>query len=65
MKMPNTELIAHCFPGVHYNATAGPNDTLLDISKAKKELGFAPKYDWDFAVGRRKENQTGAFAAWV
>ena len=46
MKKSNDELVKACFPNVKYNPTAGPNDTLLSIEKAKKELGFAPKYKW-------------------
>jgi nucleoside-diphosphate-sugar epimerase len=57
MLMPNTELIAHCFPNTPYTPTKGPNDTLLSIAKAKRELGFEPKYDWDFAAGRKKEGR--------
>lgn len=45
MKTPNVELMAKGFPGVKYNPTAGPNDTLLSIEKAKRELGYEPKYD--------------------
>lgn len=46
MRMPNEELVKACFPGVKYNATKGPNDSLLSIEKAKRELGYEPKYDW-------------------
>jgi len=46
MRQSNEELVKAAFPGVKYNPTAGPNDTLLSIEKAKKELGFQPKYMW-------------------
>ena len=46
MRMSNEELCKAVFPGVEYKPTKGPNDTLLSIDKAKKELGFAPKYKW-------------------
>jgi hypothetical protein len=46
MRTPNEELVKACFPGVKYNATSGPNDSLLSIEKAKRELGYKPKYDW-------------------
>jgi nucleoside-diphosphate-sugar epimerase len=46
MKMGNEELIKACFPGVKYNKTPRQNDSLLSIEKAKKELGFEPKYTW-------------------
>jgi len=51
MRMSNEELVKHCFPGVKYTPTAGPNDTLLSIDKAKKELGFKPAYKWQDQVG--------------
>ena len=46
MKAPNTELVAAVFPGVPYTTTEGENDTLLSIDKARRELGYAPKYDF-------------------
>jgi len=47
MKMPNEELVKKVWPNVQYTPTKGPNDTLLSNEKAKKELGFAPKYNWE------------------
>ncbi|UZJ56664.1 hypothetical protein CBS101457_005984 [Exobasidium rhododendri] len=46
MRMPNAELVKAVFPDVPYTPTEHPNGTLLDISKAKKDLGFEPQYDW-------------------
>ncbi|CAD0114986.1 unnamed protein product [Aureobasidium uvarum] len=46
MRQSNDELVKKAFPGVKYNATSGPNDTLLSIEKAKKEIGFKPAYKW-------------------
>ena len=46
MRQSNDELVKAAFPGVKYNPTSGPNDTLLSLENAKKELGFAPKYKW-------------------
>jgi nucleoside-diphosphate-sugar epimerase len=46
MRTPNADLIKAVFPNVPYTPTQDPNGTLLDISKAKKELGFKPQYDW-------------------
>jgi nucleoside-diphosphate-sugar epimerase len=46
MRKPNNELVKAAFPGVKYTATKGPNDTLLSIDKARKELGFDPQYRW-------------------
>ncbi|GBE87497.1 hypothetical protein SCP_1101740 [Sparassis crispa] len=46
MREPNSELLAKEFPGVPYKSTPGHNDTLLSIEKAKRELGYAPQFDW-------------------
>lgn len=46
MRKSNDELIKACFPNVKYNPTKGPNDTLLSIEKARRELGYSPQYDW-------------------
>lgn len=46
MRKSNDELVKAAFPGAKYTSTAGPNDTLLSIEKAKKELGFKPAYKW-------------------
>ena len=51
MRKSNDELVKAMFPNVKYNPTAGPNDTLLSIEKAKKELGFKPQYKWQDQVG--------------
>lgn len=53
MRQANDELVKASFPGVKYNKTAGPNDTLLSIDKAKKELGFAPKFKWQDQVEKK------------
>lgn len=46
MRTKNDELVKKAFPNVKYTPTNGPNDTLLSIDKAKKELGFNPQYTW-------------------
>lgn len=50
MRTSNEELVKAVFPKVKYTPTAGPNDTLLSIEKAKKELGFNPQYKWQDQV---------------
>jgi len=50
MRTQNDVLVKHSFTGVKYNPTSGPNDTLLSIEKAKKELGFKPQYKWQDQV---------------
>ncbi|KZT37800.1 NAD(P)-binding protein [Sistotremastrum suecicum HHB10207 ss-3] len=46
MRTPNADLIKAVFPDVPYEPTAGPNDSLLSIRKAKDVLGFKPKFGW-------------------
>jgi nucleoside-diphosphate-sugar epimerase len=46
MRTSNEELVKAAFPNAKYNPTSGPNDSLLSIEKAKKELGFKPVYKW-------------------
>jgi hypothetical protein len=36
--------LAEVFPGVPLKDTIGENETLLNIDKAKRELGYAPRY---------------------
>ncbi len=46
MSRSNQELVGEAFPEVPYRATAGPNDTLLSIDKARRILGFKPQWSW-------------------
>jgi len=46
MRKSNDKLVKAAFPKAKYTPTNGPNDTLLCIDKAKKELGFKPAYKW-------------------
>ncbi len=46
MSRPNAELVAEVFPGVEFRGTAGPNDTLLSIEKARRVLGYEPQHGW-------------------
>lgn len=46
MRMANDDLVKAVFPGVKYTPTQGKNDTLLSIEKARRELGYEPKYNW-------------------
>ncbi|MVA75141.1 NAD-dependent epimerase/dehydratase family protein [Auraticoccus sp. F435] len=46
MSRPNAELVQEVFPGVEYRPTAGPNDTLLSIDKARRLLGYEPRHSW-------------------
>lgn len=46
MSMPNSELLAACFPGCALRPGTGPNETLLSIAKARRMLGFNPAFGW-------------------
>ncbi|KAJ9475755.1 Epimerase domain-containing protein [Pseudozyma hubeiensis] len=47
MKKSSKELVDEVFPGVEYKPlNDNPNVTLLSNEKAKKVLGWTPKYDW-------------------
>ncbi len=46
MKKTNRELMAEVFPGVPITDGTGDFDTLLSIEKARRMLGYVPKYSW-------------------
>jgi len=46
MKRPSRELMEEVFPGVPVADRLSGNDTLLDITKARDELGYAPEFTW-------------------
>jgi nucleoside-diphosphate-sugar epimerase len=46
MSRPNSELVAECFPGVPLKKELGRNETLLSIEKARRMLGYEPRYNW-------------------
>jgi nucleoside-diphosphate-sugar epimerase len=46
MSQPNAELVAANFPGVEFDASVGPNETLLSIAKARRLLGYEPTHSW-------------------
>jgi nucleoside-diphosphate-sugar epimerase len=46
MKRPNRELMAEVFPNSRLRDGVGDNETLLSIDKARKQLGYAPRYSW-------------------
>ncbi|HUB05226.1 MAG TPA: NAD(P)-dependent oxidoreductase [Solirubrobacteraceae bacterium] len=46
MKRTSRELMAEVFPGVPVADRVQGNDTLLDISKARATLGYAPEFSW-------------------
>jgi nucleoside-diphosphate-sugar epimerase len=46
MRRPSRELMAESYPGVAVADHVTGNDTLLDIAKARRVLGYAPKFSW-------------------
>lgn len=47
MKTPSADLVKQVFPNVPYKPlNDDPNVTVLSNEKAKKVLGWQPKYDW-------------------
>jgi hypothetical protein len=46
MKTPSRELMAEVFPTVPVADHVDGNDTLLDITKARTVLGYAPEFTW-------------------
>src|SRR6266550_1250885 len=46
MNRPSRELMAEVFPAVPYQPTVGDFDTLLSIEKARKLLGYEPRWSW-------------------
>jgi nucleoside-diphosphate-sugar epimerase len=46
MRRPSRELMEEVYPGVPVADTITGNDTLLDIGKARRVLGYAPEFSW-------------------
>jgi nucleoside-diphosphate-sugar epimerase len=46
MRTPSRELMAEVYPGVPVADGVAGNDTLLDISRARAELGYDPQFSW-------------------
>jgi nucleoside-diphosphate-sugar epimerase len=46
MNRPNRELMAEVFPDVPIRDGTGDFDTLLSIAKARRGLGYEPRYSW-------------------
>lgn len=46
MARPNAELLAAEFPGVEVRGDIGEHETLLSIDKARRELGYEPRFSW-------------------
>jgi len=46
---PNAALIIVLYHDAEVRGDLGENDTLLSIAKAKRLLGYRPKYGWRYA----------------
>ncbi len=46
MQQPSRDLMAEVFPGVPVAEHVDGNDTLLDIRKARRVLGYSPEFTW-------------------
>jgi len=46
MSRPVTELAAEFFPGVPWHRDVGAHEALLDSGKARRVLGYEPRYSW-------------------
>jgi nucleoside-diphosphate-sugar epimerase len=46
MKRPSRELMAEVYPDVPLADSVQGNDTLLDIAKARRVLGYDPQFSW-------------------
>lgn len=46
MKRPSRELMDEVFPGVPVADRVESSDTLLDIAKARRTLGYKPEFSW-------------------
>jgi nucleoside-diphosphate-sugar epimerase len=55
MRRPSRELMAEVYPDVPVADRVTGNDTLLDISRAREVLGYAPQFSW-----RQVESEGGS-----
>jgi len=46
MKTPSRDLMAAAFPDAAVDAGMGQFETLLSIEKARRLLGYSPRYSW-------------------
>jgi UDP-glucose 4-epimerase len=46
MSRPSTELMAEFFPEVEFRSTVEGTESLINIEKARRVLGWAPQHSW-------------------
>ncbi|MGA2764398.1 MAG: hypothetical protein ABSG17_13655 [Spirochaetia bacterium] len=51
MNRPSRDLMAEVYPSVSIWGNLGENDALLSIGKARRVLGYAPRWSWRNAAG--------------
>ncbi len=51
MRRPNDELLQAVFPDVPVTRQIDEHGTLLSIDKARRVLGYDPKYSWRDVAG--------------
>ncbi len=51
MKQTNAEIVAAAFPGCQLRPGTGPHETLESIEKARKLIGYDPKWTWRRVLG--------------
>jgi nucleoside-diphosphate-sugar epimerase len=52
MSRSSAELMAEVYPGVPIRKELGEHETLLSIDKARRVLGYEPRYSWRDAASR-------------
>ncbi|MBV9637763.1 MAG: NAD(P)-dependent oxidoreductase [Methylobacteriaceae bacterium] len=52
MSRSSAELMAEIYPGVPIRKELGRNETLLSIDKARRVLGYEPRWSWRKEVGK-------------
>ena len=50
MNRSNDELLSELYAGVPRKRGFGPNETLLSIEKARRVLGYEPRYSWHASI---------------
>ena len=50
MNRANADLMAEVYPGVELRRDLGEHDTLLAIDKARRVLGYEPRFSWRTGV---------------
>lgn len=53
MRQTNAELVAAAFPGCALRPGTGPHETLISIDKARKTIGYDPKWTWRKVLGTK------------